>query len=98
MALIDTHALIEEMIAAGIKKDQAVILTKAINQSNNNLVTKSDLKLEINKLKNNLEERIVKADNKFDSLSTKVDTDMKWIMTIGVAIFLMLAKLTFFNS
>ena len=87
MALIDTHALIEEMIAAGIKKDQAVIFTKAITQSNDNLVTNSDLKLEANKL-----------DNKIDLLSNKLDVHMKWIMGIGGAMFLMLVKLTFFNS
>jgi hypothetical protein len=51
MALLDTHAIIEEMIAAGVKKKQAEIITRAINGSKDELVTKGDLELGMIKLK-----------------------------------------------
>ena len=51
MALLDTHAVIEELISSGVKKKQAEIFTRAINQSNDNLVTKNDLDLALMKLK-----------------------------------------------
>lgn len=86
MAIIDTHSLIEEMTAAGIKKEQAVIFTKAINQSNDNLVTKSDLKLEINKLGHDLETRI-----------EKIDTNLNWLKTIGLLLIGLGIKAAFFN-
>lgn len=34
MALLDTHAVIEELIASGVNKKQAEVITKAISQSN----------------------------------------------------------------
>jgi len=51
MALLDTHAVIEELIASGVKKKQAEIITKAISQGNDNLVTKTDLDLALVQLK-----------------------------------------------
>lgn len=51
MALLDTHAVIEELIASGVKKKQAEVITKAISQSNDSLVTKTDLDLALVQLK-----------------------------------------------
>ena len=87
MALIDTHALVEEMVAAGVKKDQAVIFTKAINQSNDNLVTKSDLKLEINKLRSEM-----------SKMGHDLDTNLNWLKTIGLLLIGLGIKAAFFNS
>jgi hypothetical protein len=52
MVILDTHKLVEEMIAAGLKKKQAEVITAAISQSNNDLVTKNDLELAISGLRN----------------------------------------------
>ena len=51
MALIDTHELVEELIASGFKKKQAESITKAVKQGNNYLVTVSDLELALVKQK-----------------------------------------------
>lgn len=51
MALIDTHAVVEELIASGVKKKQAEIITKAISQGNDNLVTKTDLELALSDIR-----------------------------------------------
>ena len=51
MALLDTHAVIEELIASGVNKKQAEVITKAISQSNDSLVTKTDLDLALVQLK-----------------------------------------------
>lgn len=52
MVILDTHKLVEEMIASGLKKKQAEVITAAISQSNNDLVTKNDLELAISGLRN----------------------------------------------
>ena len=54
MALLDTHAVIEELIASGVKKKQAEIITRAISQGNDNLVTKSDLESAIVELRSDI--------------------------------------------
>lgn len=54
MALIDTHELIEELVAAGEKKEVAVIIAKTTRQSNDNLVNKSDLKLSVSELRSEI--------------------------------------------
>ena len=52
MVILDTHKLVEEMIEAGLKKKQAEVITAAISQSNNDLVTKNDLELAVSGLRN----------------------------------------------
>ena len=59
MAVIDTHELVEELIAAGFKKKQAESITKAVRQSSNHLVTVSDLELALVKQKVDLLKWIV---------------------------------------
>lgn len=54
MALLDTHAVIEELIASGVKKKQAEIITKAISQGGDNLVTKTDLELALSDLRSDM--------------------------------------------
>lgn len=86
MALIDTYSLIEEMVAGGIKKEQAVILTKAIHQTNDNLVTKSDLNLAISDLRHDLESRM-----------NKIDNNMNWLKGLGLVAIGLLIKIAFFS-
>jgi len=59
MALIDTHALVEDLVASGVKKKQAEVITKAVQQSSNHLVTVSDLELALVKQKIDLLKWIV---------------------------------------
>lgn len=84
--LIDTHALIEELIGSGVDKKQAEIITKAINQSNNDLATKTDLKLAITEFKNELNE-----------FRTETKTELKWMRILMLAVLGLLIKVAFFN-
>ena len=54
MAVIDTHELVEELVASGIKKKQAEAITNAVKQSSNNLVTKIDLDLALSDLRSDM--------------------------------------------
>jgi hypothetical protein len=107
MAIIDTYSLIEEMVEAGVKKQQAVVFTKAINQSNDNLVTKSDLKLEMNKLSSELRAEIsnTKHDLKEDISNLKHELELaiikqkvdllKWVMPMFLTNLLLIIGLWF---
>lgn len=86
--LIDTYKLIEDMIAAGIKKPQAEIITNAINQSNDNLVTKSDLKLAISEVKS--EVNLVKSE--VQSVRSEMST-LKWMVGLVCALMIMMISL-----
>ena len=54
MPSIDTHALIEELIASGVKKKQAEILIKVISQEADRLVPKTDLELALSDIRSDM--------------------------------------------
>ena len=87
MALIDTHKIVKEFIAVGLKEEQAEAITKAISSVDGKLATRSDL-------------QAVKVELKSDiaRLEDKLELNMKWMFTISGAIFLLLLKLVFFGS
>ena len=80
MALINTHATVKKFIQHGFTEQQAEIIVETINNQNNELVTKQDLDIAITKL-----------DSKIES----VNTNIKWIMAIGLLIVGILLKNTF---
>jgi len=83
MALIDTHKAVKQFTTAGIPEKQAEAITEVISNIDHQVATKSD---------------IARLESKIDMVNNKFDIHMKWIMGIGGAMFLMLVKLTFFNS
>ena len=83
MALIDTHKAVKSFTTAGIPEKQAEAITEVISNIDQHVATKGD----INALKSDI-----------TRLEDKLDTNMKWIITIGVAMFLLLIKIAFFNS
>ena len=83
MALIDTHKAVKQFTTAGIPEKQAEAITEVISNIDQQVATKSD---------------IARLESKIDMINNKFDIHMKWIMGIGSAMFLMLVKLTFFNS
>ncbi|MEA0971679.1 hypothetical protein Megvenef_01663 [Candidatus Megaera venefica] len=120
MTRIDTHAIIEELIASGALKKQAevcvarFVLRNEIEDLERRLATKSDLsqlraelksdlvKLEskIDGIESRLESKIDKLESKLDSGFNSINTNLKWISFIGMAIFgpitVMLIKDLFF--
>lgn len=81
--LIDTHQVVEDIIKSGLKKNQAEIITRAINQSNEKLATQVD----ISYVKNNMATQL-------DIIEIK--TELKWMRILMLAILGLLIKLTFF--
>jgi len=82
MALINTHATVKKFIQHGFTEQQAEIIVETINNQNNELVTKQDLDIAITKLDSKIE-----SDN----------TNIKWIMAIGLLIVGILLKNTFIH-
>ena len=54
MPSIDTHGLIEELIASGVKKKQAEIIIKVISQEADRLVPKTDLELALSDIRSDM--------------------------------------------
>jgi enoyl reductase-like protein len=90
--LIDTHKAIEKMIAVGNTKENAEVIVEIINSQNNNLVTKTDLKLGLSEVKSALRAEIheirsdvEKVDLKIDSVRSEVGT-IKWMIGLLFAL------------
>lgn len=91
--IIDTHLIVKELIDAGASEKQAEILVKRfvardeVESLNNQLATKNDiLKLE----------STVKSDiNRLESEIKGINTNIKWIIAIGLLIVGILVKNTF---
>lgn len=91
--IIDTHLIVKELIDAGASEKQAEILVKRfvardeVESLNSQLATKSDiLKLE----------SAVKSDiNRLESEIKGINTNIKWIIAIGLLIVGILVKNTF---
>lgn len=91
--IIDTHLIVKELIDAGASEKQAEILVKRfvardeVESLNNQLATKNDiLKLE----------SAVKSDiNRLESEIKGINTNIKWIIAIGLLIVGILVKNTF---
>jgi hypothetical protein len=87
MALIDTHKVVKEFIAVGLKEDQAEAITQAISSVDDKLATRPDLQAVKVELKSGIAR-----------LEDKLELNMKWMFAISGAIFLLLLKLVFFGS
>ena len=89
MALIDTHSIIKELIDAGTSEKEAEVFVKRFAAREEFSYLKNDLatKYDIHELKSDI-----------SKLENKMDINMRWIMAISGAMFLMLVKLVFFNS
>jgi len=48
MSVLDTHQIVEDMIASGVNKKQAEVITRAIR------VTKSDLELSLSNIRSDI--------------------------------------------
>jgi len=82
MALTNTHATVKKFIQHGFTEEQAEVVVEAINDQNNQLTTKNDL--------THLE---IRLESKIESINTNI----KWIMAIGLLIVGILLKNTFMH-
>jgi hypothetical protein len=72
MALLNTHATVKKFMQHGFSEEQAEVVVEAINDQNNNLVTKQDLALLKTELKSEIAE---------------LKTDINWLKVISIANF-----------
>ena len=80
MALLNTHTTVKKFIKHGFSEKQAEVIVEAINDQNNELVTKSDLNIAIAKL---------------DSKIEAININIKWLMAIVLVVLGILLKNTF---
>lgn len=109
---MDTHTVIEELIASGTPKKEAEVFVKnfvikeelsSIEKESSQLATKMDIvKLEskIDGVESRLESKIDKLESKLDSGFNSINTNLKWIsffvMAIAGPMAFMLIKDLFF--
>ena len=82
MALIDTHSIVEDLIAAGFAKSQAEALTKLKILHYEDLASKKDLENVETSLKKDLE-------NVGKSVKSELST-LKWMVGVVCALMIML--------
>jgi len=84
--MISTHVAYKKLVSKGMSDELAEAVTEIMEEKQDGLVTKSDLKLGIAELK-----------SEFDLKTTRLDTSLNWMKTIGIACLLLLIKLTFYK-
>lgn len=99
MTTVDTHALFKELVASGMPKRQAEVVSHATLSGRNidNLATKEQvgiLEKEQFDIKTDL--AVIKQTMATKSDIAELKTDIKWIMVLLVGILGVLIKNTFF--
>lgn len=84
--MISTHAAFKKLVSKGMSDELAEAVTEIMEEKQDGLVTKSDLKLGLAELKSEV-----------DVNTTKLETSLNWIKAIGVACLFLLIKLTFYK-
>lgn len=98
MALLNTHTMYKKFIQHGFSEDHAEVIVEAINDQNENLATKQDLAIlktelraDMTELRADMTELRAELDTKIESINTNI----KWIMAIGMVIIGILLKNSF---
>ena len=104
MALIDTHSIVEDLIAAGFAKSQAEALTRLKILHYEDLASKKDLdntesslKKDLDSLKSVLKQDLSEVQHNLERRMDTIDTNFNWIKAIGLAIVALGIKIAFFN-
>ncbi len=79
MAILNTHAVVKKFTQHGFTEEHAELIVDAINDQSDQLVTKTDLAIAVSDLKSEI---------------TAINTNIKWIMAIGLLIVGILLKNT----
>ena len=112
MALIDTHSIVEDLIAAGFAKSQAEALTRLKILHYEDLASKKDLenterilrqdletfKISVNQSINKVETEVAEIKTEVALVKNKIDTNFYWMKGIGMALLILGIKMAFFNS
>jgi hypothetical protein len=90
MAIVNTNTRINQFIEHGFTKEQAEFLVEEITNEDS---TKIKIDVEVIKRTMATKEDVTKLDSKIES----VNTNIKWIMAIGLLIVGILLKSTFIH-
>ena len=91
--MISTHAIYKKLVLKGMSDELAETMTEIMEERQDNLATKDDIKLLRSDFKQNLSE----LKSEVDVNTTKLETSLNWIKAIGVACLFLLIKLTFYK-
>lgn len=83
---MSTHAAFKKLVSKGMSDDLAEAMTEIMEEKQDGLVTKSDLKFGLAELRSD-----------FDLKATKLETNLNWIRAIGLACLFLLIKLVFYK-
>jgi hypothetical protein len=93
MAILNTHAVVKKFTQHGFTEEHAELIVDAINDQSDQLATKNDLAL----LKAELKTDISNLELKLESKIEAINTNIKWIIAIGLLIVGILLKNTFIH-
>ncbi len=88
MAILNTHAVVKKFTQHGFTEEHAELIVDAINDQSDQLATKNDLAL----LKAELKTDISNLELKLESKIEAINTNIKWIIAIGLLIVGILLK------
>lgn len=80
--MISTHVAFKKLVSKGMSEDLAEAVTEIMDEKQDNLVTKSDLKFELAELKGDMK---------------KLQLNQDWIKYVSVACLMLLIKIAFFG-
>lgn len=81
--MISTHAIFKKLVKNGMSEKLAETMTEVMEERQDSLVTKSDLRVELFELKGDIK---------------KIQLNQDWLKYIGVACLMLLLKIAFFNN
>lgn len=84
--MISTHTAFKKLVHSGMSEPLAETVTEIMEQRQDDLVTKSDLRASVAELRSEIQE-----------VKSELHHNLNWIRAIGFLILGMLAKLTFFS-
>lgn len=93
MAILNTHAVVKKFTQHGFTEEHAELIVDAINDQSDQLATKNDLAM----LKAELKTDISNLELKLESKIEAINTNIKWIIAIGLLIVGILLKNTFIH-
>jgi hypothetical protein len=107
--MINAHVAYKKLVLKGMSEDLAEVVTELMDERQNDLATKTDIKLLKNDIDNLKENMATKADlanvkselkedmSKLKNSMDKIDISLNWTKALGIACLFLLIKTAFYN-
>ena len=108
--MINAHVAYKKLVLKGMNEDLAEVVTELMDERQNDLATKTDIKLLKNDIDNLKENMASKADlanvkselkediSKLKNSMDKLDVSLNWTKAIGIACLFLLIRIAFYNQ